>query len=286
MSATSMTFEHDGNFYSASFEMLTPELAAELLRANDHNRRLDPRNLRKLLGALQRGEWQFNGDAIRVAVDGSLLDGQHRCELAVRSGATLPVLVVRGLAPESQLTMDENRIRRLSDALDIRGERNTKTLAALIRALMVGEVHGIETALSRGSLQSEAVSKSAAMGWLNANPWVTDLAHSVAPITRGTPLTIGTAGLLVMAMRDVDREDAEFFWARVLDGVNLAEDSPIYALRGVYKREQESAQANRDQRFFAAVTIKAWNFYRDGEVIQQLRFRRGGAAPESFPTAH
>lgn len=66
---------------------ISPDLARDLLAKNPHNRNLRVRRVEQLAGAMTRGEWVFNGDAIRIADSGMLLDGQHRLAAIVRSAA-------------------------------------------------------------------------------------------------------------------------------------------------------------------------------------------------------
>lgn len=35
----------------------------------------------------------------------------------------------------------------------------------------------------------------------------------------------------------------------------------------------------------AALVVKAWNAYRTGRPVTNLRWRSGGSSPEAFPTA-
>ena len=60
---------------------LTPEMATELLELNKHNRPLSDGHVRRIAAQIQEGKWKFNGDTIKIAVDHSVLDGQHRVQL-------------------------------------------------------------------------------------------------------------------------------------------------------------------------------------------------------------
>ena len=70
-----MNMEGNGN---AKIVDITPEMAREYLEKNSHNRRLSERSVRNLATAIKNGEWQVNGEAIKVDKEGNLLDGQHR----------------------------------------------------------------------------------------------------------------------------------------------------------------------------------------------------------------
>jgi hypothetical protein len=83
----------------------------------------------------QRGEWDLNGQTIKVSVDGALLDGQHRLEAVVHSGVTISSVVVRGLSPAARDTIDTGRRRRLADVLAIEGYPDAIALATGVNAL-------------------------------------------------------------------------------------------------------------------------------------------------------
>ena len=66
--------------------MVTPELAAEWLTHNTHNRGLKPIAIKRFAEDMTTGDWQWNGESIRFAADGTLLDGQNRLHAIVDSG--------------------------------------------------------------------------------------------------------------------------------------------------------------------------------------------------------
>ena len=58
---------------------VTPEMARKLLEQNSRNRKVSKGNYAQVLEAMTAGEWELNGEAIKSAREGTLLDGQHRC---------------------------------------------------------------------------------------------------------------------------------------------------------------------------------------------------------------
>ena len=52
---------------------ITPEMARQYLERNSHNRRLSERSVRALATAIKNGEWQINGEAIKVFMPGSVI---------------------------------------------------------------------------------------------------------------------------------------------------------------------------------------------------------------------
>lgn len=76
---------------------VTPELARVWLRANTRNRNTRERAVTEYARDMVAGHWNLNGEAIKFAYDGSLLDGQHRLRAVIEADATVQMLVVVGL---------------------------------------------------------------------------------------------------------------------------------------------------------------------------------------------
>lgn len=92
-----------------SIENVTPELAESWLARNTANRRMRRATAEAYARDMESGDWRENGDAICFAVDGTLLDGQHRLTAVVLSGISVPLLIVRDLPRETQDTKDDYR---------------------------------------------------------------------------------------------------------------------------------------------------------------------------------
>jgi hypothetical protein len=115
---------------------ITPVRAQAILEnCNDHNRGCEDRRIGMYAREMRAGHWMFTGEAIKVARDGTLLDGQHRLWALLEAGITLPLLVITGLDPRAQEVMDQGMPRRLNDALQIRGEPDPNNLAAALRVV-------------------------------------------------------------------------------------------------------------------------------------------------------
>lgn len=259
---------------------LTPDYAAELLARNPRNRKISRVNYGTVRRAIENGEWVLNGEAIKVAADGNILDGQHRCQAVIDTGITIKTFLIEGLPSDTQVTMDTGKSRALKDALQINGEPNSVGLAAVIRKCIVSERFGIQAATSN---INHPITIKECLAWLDCNPWVRGYVIPGADIGRKVGLPGSLASLLMITFDAIDSEDSAFFWARLADGVGLQEGSPILALAKMLQSLKLEVRGQRSQRYLAALVIKAWNKYRDGEPIHQLKFRTGGANPESYP---
>ena len=78
----------------------------------------------------------LNGETVKIASDGTILDGQHRLYACIQAGVPFETVVIRGLPPEAQDTIDTGMARKFADQLALRGEVNTPLLAAITRWAM------------------------------------------------------------------------------------------------------------------------------------------------------
>lgn len=259
---------------------LTPELAEKLLEANTHNRAISPYRLNQLTEQILADEWVLNGEAIKIAADGTLLDGQHRCAAVVKAGKSIETLVITGLPNMSQETMDTGKSRTLADILALRGIPNAVSVASVVTGILAAERYGFGNAFVRNN--TTVITNGAALQRLENDPFILGIPERVATAARNSDLTMKVLGTLYYFFHQINPEDAEFFIDRLEDGADLDEGSPILVLRKAAKALKE-AKGARNARYLGAVVIKAWNAYREGKSIRLLAWRQGGAKPEAFP---
>ena len=106
---------------TAGFEWVTPVKAEEWLLSNPRNRKLRKAVVRKYASMMGQGDWLTTGDSIVFDVEGRLLNGQHRLEAIIHSGARAYLLVVRGMPTENQLVMDRPQVRMPHESLALEG---------------------------------------------------------------------------------------------------------------------------------------------------------------------
>jgi hypothetical protein len=260
----------------ATIETVTPELAAEWMLGNTHNRTLKTTAVAKYAADMSAGVWDLNGESIKFNGDGRLLDGQNRLAAVIESGVTIQTVVVRGVAAEGQETIDVGSLRGLADVLKLRGEINCSELASGI------------TTLWRYLRDPEAMSERAmpsrhqGLAVLAEHPGLRDSARETGRVKSA----IGFRGSVAVALHhlttSLDEGDAAFFWERLTDGVGLAPDSPILLLRNQIIADRGAMQKMPRIRAWATAG-KAWNYYRDGRGIKVLKWSPGGASPEKCP---
>lgn len=263
---------------------VTPKLAESLIETkNKHNRSVDHARVDQYAADIRRGEWMVNGEAIKISADGQVLDGQHRLLAVLEAGMSIDTLLISGLPPASQETMDQGKARTFSDVLKLRGEKDYCVLAAATRIVCVYERDGVP--FSQG--YKAAPSNNQASRTLERNPGIRE-SCALANKLRRPWLTVSTAGALhyLLSQADEDGAGASDFFTRLMTGENLERSSPIYTLRERLIGEHYTTDERRLQpKVKLAFIVKAWNAYQDGTPLLRLRWNPGGAHPEPFPAA-
>lgn len=264
---------------TADLETITPAVAAQMLLANTSNRNIIAHTVASYAEAMLRGEWNPHS-TITFAEDGTLLDGQHRAAAVVKSGVPIQAIVVRGAAMEAQETIDTGSRRTFGALLAIRGVKNAHNVASAVKILWrieTGNMRAHGTATNRQLLDV-----------MDRHPGVADHASFPGQKNLGA-IGVGMSRPLSAALRysfcAIDDEDGRAFFDALASGEGLMHGSPILALR----QRMESAAARNplakpSTTVIAAWTIKAWNAWREGREVAQIKWTVGGASPEAFPT--
>jgi len=267
---------HNQNDPRVTLRWVTPELAAQWLATNENNRNLRERLVRKLAGAIKRGEWRLNGDTIRFDQNGKLVDGQHRLAAIVHAQTPIETFVAEGIDRSAQVTMDTGAKRTLADALKLRGENDVNVLAATLR-MYWRYLHG-QLRYFRVEATHEELLKL-----LDEHPTIRDSVSAVrATKTLRISHTTASTAHYICSRGNPEDEDAKYFFQRLLDGVDLEEDSPIRRLRE-WLLTTAGTKTKHTPTYVLALYIKAWNAYIEGRPVKALRWRVGGSNPEPFP---
>lgn len=272
----------DGQAITVEIVDISPDVAKEMLERNVRNRSLKLSQIGVMAKDMRPGgDWVFNGATIVFDWEGVLCDGQNRLHAIVRSGQTIPMIVVSGVRSSAQQTQDIGNKRRLSDQLKINGEKNYSHLASALgilnRVLATGEVFD-------GGQPDFTIAKG--MRLLDEHPTLRDSDRALKAANGPLRYSAGVAMCLHYLFTMVNAEDADYFFDRLHDGVGLTDTSPIRHLRNKIERRNqdiESKGGNKSARQLAAWTIIAWNAYRRGEEMHMLRWVPGGKKPQAFP---
>jgi hypothetical protein len=263
---------------TARFVIVTPDMARQWLAGNTHNRHLRGRRIGPLVADMSTGNYVLNGETVKRAADGTLLDGQHRLAAIAESGIAQEMLVVEGLAGPAQETTDIGIKRNFSDVLALRGEKDAFTLAAVCRLVTIWEAGG-RAYTGAGNITPTPAQMLAT---LHRYPGLRSVTRMAMNVSLHCDMPASHIGLGIWLFAGIDEEDADHFFARLADGQALVKGDPIYELRRALA-EARNVKGRRSETYLVALMIKAWNAYRSGSKIAFLTFKPGGARPEAFP---
>lgn len=255
---------------------ITPEQAADILaQRNTHNRTVSALHVDRLARDMTNGDFLMNGDAIRFASDGTLLDGQHRLAACVKSGVTIRTVVVWNLPAEAQATMDDGNKRTMAHVLQLDGKgSHAKTVASILRRVIM---------LERGSLTNTSLSptKAEMSAYLEAHPEITDAAMVADQVrnARSIRCAASTLGIAYYLFAAKSRRDADAFFEQLRTGIGLEAGSPVLALRNRLSTDGSTRLATESPEVLAWF-IKAWNAYRTGKQVRILRHKSNDRFPE------
>lgn len=154
------------------------------------------------------------------------------------------------------------------------GESHTIILASALRWLWMIE-NGVILAANSSPTNGELLEV------LNCHPNIRASITQVSAIRE--IMGSGIAAALHRTFADKDTPRANEFFARLIDGVQLAEHSPIRHLRERLIRTRASHRVRLAEAERVAISIKAWNAYREDRPIQLLIWRSRGSAREALP---
>jgi hypothetical protein len=268
--------------HNIGFVDVTPALAETWLSMNKGNRKLREFRVRRYAHEMAKGEWLPSCQGIGFSIEGRLIDGQHRLAAVVRSGVTVPMLVVPSLAEE------------LLDRVDVGANRSLGDLVELGNSTSWGRAVGVAArlhsnyVLRRNTSSSRPLTPHEILGVVAEHPGLMDTAETYAKRVQDSscPLSLGRCVFLFYNMTTgADADKADAFIDGLIDGTGLVRGAPVHRLRerlltsrtsrGEIKRKMSEAEQ-------LALSIKAWRLHVQGEAVSHLLWARN--AGEAFPS--
>jgi hypothetical protein len=119
------------------WELITPEIAADLLKKNISNRKFRQSWANYYIRQIQDGSWRLSHHGICIGEAGCLVDGQHRLHAMVATNTSFWLLVARwpNVSNALQLGVDQGAKRSNADLLQI--PKDHAALAACIARLSI-----------------------------------------------------------------------------------------------------------------------------------------------------
>ncbi|NUR63093.1 MAG: hypothetical protein HOV87_31220 [Catenulispora sp.] len=257
--------------------VVTPEMASRWLEGNTHNRNKREQLVNSYARDLEADTWDFNGETVKFAADGTLLDGQHRLMAIVRAKEPALLLIVRGLPMSAQKTIDVGASRKFADQLTMDGEANAPILSSIVRRATLWE------AGYRGHSGSYKPTRPELENTLAEFPFMRESAAYGTTHARAAGLVASQLGFVHWLLTRVDFEDGTWFLDRLCDGVDLRSGHPVLALRERIRRERDDSAGQLKTEIALALVITAWNAYRSRRTLQKVQLPKGGLSAETFP---
>jgi hypothetical protein len=254
---------------------ITAEMARRFLTKNiDHNRAINRSRLDQDVRDMKAGKWMENGETIKFADTGELIDGQHRLMACAEAGAGFWSLVVYGVKKEAFITIDRGQPRSIGQQFNTtRGTVNYNHVSAAL--VWLYSFHdGIALTHQRPTAGELA-------DVLDENPGIEDSVKAARSIHH--QIKVPSVSALAFCHYCMTRQDAgraEKFFDAMATGANLREIDPAYCLRQRLIKSAGSAMHRIPTYDFIALVFKAWNAEKEGRTIENgLRWSVG----ESFP---
>ncbi len=271
-SLTAVTFDHPANTKpTVEFFTLTPAHAEKFLSRNTSNRNIRPGKVREYARDMRNGKWLPYVQAIAFDWNGTMINGQHTCQAAIESGASVKVILVKGLDPDTRDVMDTGSKRTAADALKLRGSDGNHTiLSAMARIALARESGYFQKALSASN---PAVTHGEVIEWVENH---SDAVHAAA-LAQRTARAIGAKpGVLaycVYVLQHIDASAATEFFTSMAEFRTGGAGDP----RRLVLDQFRSAESGARRRHSAAETIylifTAWNAWAQGKKLTSTKPR-------------
>lgn len=253
---------------TSAIETITPAQAQVLLGNNANNRKVMKSAVGYYTKMIKEGNWKVNGEAIKIAVDGSLVDGQHRLLAVVEAGFPIETMVVRNLPKESIRTLDTGRARTPADNFVIHGYNTmeAQTLAAATKMIMRFKDDGLYVDDSK----SDRVAPLDLLAFIGKHNGIVHSMHRIPQLTRSLmPLSISVG--LHYVFSQIDSSKTEEFWSQFANGINLDSRSPVLALRNKLILMKD-AKKIYNRRQVVSYTINCFEAFRNGKEMQKVNY--------------
>jgi hypothetical protein len=266
----------------SEIKTITPSIAKEMIKTNiGHNRTASQSHITHLAQQMRAGQWMLNGAPIIIDESGNVIDGQHRLLAVIKSSCSIQSLIISGVESDSFMTIDTGMKRSPGNIFQISGIKNGTVAASAVSGVINyrramnsnGGDGGSLNSYIRGSTQDMVAE-------YNSNPEVYASAIKAGGKLKKICRPALSSTLYALAVLEGNHliEDAESFWAKMLDGSNLAKNDPILLFRNrLIDNRNSKAKLNYADQLM--IGIKAWNAYISKRPISMLKV----ASYESCP---
>jgi hypothetical protein len=252
---------------------VTPELAEKWLvhtvEGGFKNRLIQWLEVERYARDMSAGRWKLNGCPILIDLETKVVyDGQHRLLACKMSGVPFTSAVWYGDKNDVD-TIDRQRVRTIGHILDMKGEKNSNTLAA--GALIIWKYATMKDGALRttGSMTCQEVER-----FVEVHPELRDAVAMAGSFNQ--PLV--PTHMILLTFLVGHHSALEPFLSSIHTGAGLKMGSPAWRLRD-RSLADKLAKRKPSKMDKLVIMVKAWNAVACGAPIRQLKYVQG----ERFP---
>lgn len=255
---------------------VSPAWAEKMLNEkNNKNRNLRDALVDHYADQMNKGNWLANGEAIKIAKDGTLLDGQHRLAAVVKHGKPVEMLIINDIDPSVMPTIDIGKPRTVADHLRIEGTvgGDATVIAAAVR-LAIGFIAGNGTYTESRTVKR--TSPTDTINFVHRHRGIIRSAHQINQYDKNLKKMVPPAVLCAMhfLFAQIDTVKTEAFFIKLSTGEDLKRGDPILVLRSqLIAMRQESRRNRFNQKVFMYYFCKAFEYFLYGhEALQPYKY--------------
>lgn len=262
---------------TANFTLISPKMASKFLEAHQDvveksglaalNRIINDNTVTQYATDMKNGAWVLNGETIKIAKSGRILDGQHRLWACVNAETAFRTLLVEGFeegeVQNAFVTTDIGRVKIPSAFLTAAGVQYGGFVAPAARYILSYTVH-------------KSLTKKHMVTTPDVVRFGTDhqerLVDSAAFIAKYQGYAPGsTLCAWHYLMSEKNREEAAKFIVDLKDGSGLHKGDPVHAMRERLIQGKGSKTHRINPQAVFALGLNMWNDRRKNVTRQVIK---------------
>lgn len=249
-------------------QTITPDIAQQMLNTSIGNRNISKSEVNRMADLMTSGKWIFNGATITFDTNGCLTNGHHRLHACIVAKHSFKSLVWSGVDEEARLVDDTHRSKSAGDLLAFKSpvgiKGNINRFVAAAKAYMQYQ-SGACTNLDK----TEVARFVANNNFEIPNNDIVN-ATGTSSLYRYASLLPAVHAVITDAILESNplyhaanfRLQSEFI-NKLLSGLDIADDSPIYALRERLLTVKRHGSISDRMRIMRAIIIQYNNYVTD-----------------------
>jgi hypothetical protein len=292
---TSLPANGSGPEFTATLTTITPEMAKEIMQRHDQaveqkhiagehrdgrNRPIRWKDVAAYARDMKAGNWNGrNGETVKLARDGTVPDGQHRLYACIQAQVPFECLVVSGVDPEAQDTIDAGVKRKMSDQLNLRGEQNALIMAAVAR----WSWRWLRGARKSGGSVMPNPTNPELTAFIEADERLRYAASfAAASYAQFRSVRASVYGMAWMLLHGSDYLAADVFLGKIVTGADVGIGHPALAFRNRMIRARETGERLNEHEQLACLII-AWNAFKEDRQLTRINLPAGKLSTKNFP---